>query len=192
VADRVGSCVAEKLLQLGSLAWSLIVKLPQRLWWIALDVWHAVTSLLGWMRAGLTGTENTTMRSWLRASLLGALARIGRLLLHLVELAGLDEVVQLLWGLIFRLRPLNVQELVASASVRPAGLISYWQVRMHDDSALIKIGVMLTRLLNTKVSPGAITSMHIVHAPAAGLGMPLVVHELTSKCQPQHDRTGHP
>ena len=184
----LGGWGAEKLLLLGSLAWSLIVKLPQRLWRIVLDVWHALTGLLDWLTAGLTGATGMTVRIWFRVGLLGGLVWIGRLLLHLVELAGMGEVLQLLWGLIFRLRPLTAQELAAAASVYPAGLIPYWQVRVHDDSALIKIGVVLARLLNTKVSPGAITSMHLVHAPAAGLGMPLFVHELTHVAQ--YEKTG--
>lgn len=183
VARRAGSWGAEKLLLLGSLAWSLVGRLPRRLWWIVLDVRDALTGVAGWSRAGLTGAGRATVRTWLRTGLLGAVVWLGRLLLHLVELAGLGEVLQLLWGLIFRLRPLTAQELAASASVHPAGLIPYWQVRVHDDSALIKIGVVLARLLHTKVSPAAITSLHLVHAPAAGLGLPLLVHELTHVAQ---------
>jgi hypothetical protein len=43
--------------------------------------------------------------------------------------------------------------------------------------------VVLARLLKTTVTPGAVTSMHIIHAPAAGLSMPLAVHELTHVAQ---------
>lgn len=183
VAARAGSWGAEKLLLLGVLAWSLISRIPQRCWRIVLDVWQAITGLFGWLVAGLSGAGRTTLRAWAGGGLLGGVIWIGRLLLHLAELAGLGEVLQLLWGLIFRLRPLSAQERAASASVHPAGLIPYWQVRVHEDSALIRIGVLLARRLHTKVSPGAITSMHIVHAPAAGLGMPLTVHELTHVAQ---------
>jgi hypothetical protein len=88
------------------------------------------------------------------------------------------------WGLIFRLRPLTAEERAASASVHhPANLILYWQVRVGDDSYLIKIGVLLANLFRTKVTPSAITSRHIVHAPAAGRSMPLAVHELTHVAQ---------
>jgi hypothetical protein len=114
----------------------------------------------------------------LRTGLLGWLIWSGRVLLHVVELIGQGEIVQLAWGLIFRLRPLTAEERAASASVHPANLIPYWQVRVDDDSCLIKIGVLLADLFKTKITPGAITSMHIVHAPAAGLSMPLAVHEL--------------
>jgi hypothetical protein len=89
----------------------------------------------------------------------------------------------LVWGLIFRLRPLTAEERAASASGHPANLILYWQVRVDDDSYLIKIGVLLANLFRTKVTPSAITSRHIVHAPAAGRSMPLAVHELTHVAQ---------
>jgi hypothetical protein len=92
------------------------------------------------------------------------------------------------WGLIFPLRPLTAEERAASASVHPANLIPYWQVRVDDDSYLIKIDVLLANLFRTKVTPGAITSMHIIHAPAAGLSMPLAVHELTHVAQ--YERVG--
>ncbi|HKR52117.1 MAG TPA: hypothetical protein VJT72_21555 [Pseudonocardiaceae bacterium] len=184
----LGSWSLEKLLLVGSLAWSLIVTLPQRLWRIVLDVWHAVTGVLGWLAAMRSGAGNTTWGAWWRAGLRGGLIWSGRVLLHLVELVGLGEALQLVWGLIFRLRPLTAQERAASAAVHPAGLIPYWQVRVADDSYLITIGVMLARLLKTTVTPGAVTSMHIIHAPAAGLSMPLAVHELTHVGQ--YERVG--
>jgi hypothetical protein len=188
VVRALGSWSVEKLLLLGSLTWSLISKLPQRLWRIVLDAWHAATGLLSWLTSGLSGTGNTTFGTWLRTGLLGGLLWSGRVLLHVVELIGLGEVLQLVWGLIFRLRPLTAEERAASASVHPANLIPYWQVRVDDDSCLIKIGVLLADLFRTKVTPSAITSMHIVHAPAAGLSMPLVVHELTHVAQ--YERVG--
>lgn len=184
----VGGWSAEKLILLGLLAWSFISKLPQRLWRIVLDGSRAVTGVLGWLSIGLTGAGNRAFSAWLRDGLLGGVIWGARPLLHLLELVGLGEVLQLLWGLIFRLRPLTAAERAASASVHPAGLIPYWQVRVDDDSALIKIGVLLARLFKTKVTPSAITSMHILHAPATGLGMPLAVHELTHVGQ--YERAG--
>ena len=109
--------------------------------------------------------------------------RLAKVLLHLVELAGLGEALQLIWGLIFRLRHLSAVEQRASASVHPAGLIPYDDVLVDDDSVLIRIGVFLATLLNTKVSPGAITTMHIVHGPKGGLPPPAAVHELTHVAQ---------
>lgn len=187
----IGSWGVEKLILCGSLAWSFVSKFPRRLWWIVLDSWCAVTGVLGWVSAGFTGSTGrtgstsragagtSTFDAWLWDGRRGGVIWSGRLLLHLVELVGLGELLQLSWGLIFRLRPLTVAERAASAAVHPAGLIPYWQVRVHDDSVLIKIGVWLAGRLKTKVTPGAITSMRIIHASAAGLSMPLVVHELT-------------
>lgn len=177
----VGDWVAEKLTLLGALSWSLLSRSPQRLGRIGADAWHAVTGPLGWLR----GPGNRGVGTWLSTGLTRALVWCGRLLVHLAELAGLGEALQLLWGLAFRLRRLTPDERAASASVYPSGLISHWQVRVDDDSRLITIGVVLARLLKTKVSPGAITTMHIVHAPAGGLGLPLAVHELTHVAQYQ-------
>ena len=136
--------------------------------------WNGLVAAAKWAWSGIKAVGK-----WLWDGLLGGLIWCGQVLLHLLELAGLSEGLQLLWGLIFRLRPLTAAERAASASVHPAGLIPYWQVRVDDNSYLIKIGKALSDLFKTKVSPGAITTMHIVHAPAGGLDMPLAVHELT-------------
>ena len=53
------------------------------------------------MAIGRTG-ETTTLRTWVGDGLLGGVIWTGRLLLHLLELAGLGEALHLLWGLIFR------------------------------------------------------------------------------------------
>ena len=136
--------------------------------------WNGLVAAAKWAWSGIKA-----FGKWLWDGVLGGLSWCGRVLLHLLELFGLGEALQLLWGLIFRLRPLTEAERAASASVHPAGLIPYWQVRVDDDSYLIKIGTALANLFKTKVSPGAITTMHVVHAPAGGLSMPLAVHELT-------------
>lgn len=136
--------------------------------------WNGLVAAAKWAWSGIKAVGK-----WLWDGVLGGLTWCGQVLLHLLELAGLSEALQLLWGLIFRLRPLTAAERAASASVHPAGLIPYWQVRVDDNSYLIKIGTTLSDLFKTKVSPGAITTMHIIHAPASGLDMPLAVHELT-------------
>lgn len=149
-APAVGPDPGELAL-LGPLARSFITNAPERFRRIVADQWPGAT---GW--------------PW-----------CGQVLLHLVELIGLGEALQLLWGLIFRLRPLTEAEHAASKSVHPPGLIPYRQVRVDDDSYLIKIGTTLADWCKTKVSPRTITTMHIIHAPAGGLSMPLAVHELT-------------
>jgi len=136
--------------------------------------WNGLVAAAKWAWSGIKAAGK-----WLWDGVLGGVTWCGQVLLHLLELSGLSEKLQLLWGLIFRLRPLTAAERAASASVHPPGLIPYWQVRVDDDSYLIKIGAALANLFKTKVSPGAITTMHIIHAPAGGLDMPLAVHELT-------------
>jgi hypothetical protein len=60
VFRALGSWSVEKLLLLGSLTWSLVSKLPQRLWRIVLDAGRAVTGLLSWLASGLSGAGKTT------------------------------------------------------------------------------------------------------------------------------------
>jgi hypothetical protein len=135
--------------------------------------WNGVVAAAKWAWSGIKGLGN-----WLWDGVLGGLEWCGLVILHLVELLGLGEALQLLWGLIFRLRPLTGGEIGASQSVHPGGLIPYGLVRVDENSYLIKIGQKLADLFGTKTSPGAITTMHIIHAPGA-MSPSLAVHELT-------------
>jgi hypothetical protein len=152
-------------------------------------VWDGITGFAQWGADGLVAAAKwawsgiKAFGSWLWDGVLGALPWMGLVLLHLLELAGAGEVLELIWGLIFRLRPLTAAEQTTSESIHPRGLIPYWQVRVDDDSYLIKIGTALARLFKTKVSPGAITTMHIIHAPKGGLSLDTAVHELTHVAQ---------
>jgi len=140
--------------------------------------WNGVVAAAKWAWSGIKA-----FGKWLWAGVLGGLTWAGTLLLHLLELVGVAEALELLWGLIFRLRKLTSGEQSASESVHPKGLIPYWEVRVDDDSVLIKIGTTLASWFKTKVSPGAITTMHVIHAPKAGLTLPVAVHELTHVAQ---------
>ena len=121
--------------------------------------------------------------SWLWDGVLNGLEWLGSAVIHLLEFFGVGEALELLWGLIFRLRPLTGAEVSASSSVHPAGLIPYWQVRVDDDSVLLRIGVKLASLFKTKVTPGAVTTMHVIHLPKGGVGLEVMVHELTHVAQ---------
>ena len=140
--------------------------------------WNGVVAAAKWAWSGLKG-----FAGWLWDGAIGGLTWIGLVILHLLEAAGVPEALELIWGLIFRLRPLTSAEQSASESVHPRGLIPYWQVRVDEDSYLIKIGTALARAFKTKVSPGAITTMHVIHAPKGGLSLPVAVHELTHVAQ---------
>ena len=161
---------------------------------------HGLLSTLGWVWSGITGFAQwgwnglvaaakwawsglKGFASWLWDGAIGGLTWVGLVILHLLELAGVPEALELIWGLIFRLRPLTSAEQSASEAIHPRGLIPYWQVRVDDDSYLIKIGTALAKAFKTKVSPGAITTMHVIHAPKGGLPLPTAVHELTHVAQ---------
>lgn len=263
----LGTALFEKLVWAGTLAWTFVSNLPERLWRILVDAWDAVAGVLGWLWTGLAGLARelwsglvglwhwlgegisgawawlrngvvdgvawmvdfisapslsklldgllgtltwvwdgitgfskwgwqglvaaarwaiSGLRAfgvWLWDGVLGGLEWLGTVLLHLLELVGLGEALELLWGLIFRLRPLTSAEIGASGSVHPSGLIPYWQVRVDDDSVLLRIGVALAGLFKTKVTPGAVTTMHVIHLPKGGVGLEVMVHELTHVAQ---------
>ena len=166
-----------------------VEKLQQALLGTLSWVWDGIKGFAQWGVDGVVAAAKWAWSgikefgSWLWDGLLGGLTWMGLVLLHLLELAGVGEALQLIWGLIFRLRPLTAAEQTASESVHPRGLVPYWQVRVDDDSYLIKIGTALASAFKTKVSPGAITTMHIIHAPKGGLSLPTAVHELTHVAQ---------
>jgi hypothetical protein len=174
VVDFVSDPSLDKLLHgmLGALSW----------------VWSGIKGLAGWGWEGLVAAAKwawsgiKAFGTWLWDGVLGGLGWCGTLLLHLLEFAGVGELLQLLWGLIFRLRHLTSDEQAASASVHPPGLIPYGEVRVDADSYLIKIGQALATLFKSKVSPGAITTMHIIHAPEV-FPLAMAVHELTHVAQ---------
>jgi hypothetical protein len=173
-ADFIADPSMDKLIDglLGTLSW-----LGDGVKGLGRWAWNGIVAAAKWAWSGIKG-----LGSWLWDGVLGGLQWCGTVLLHLVELVGLGEALQLLWGLIFRLRPLTGGEIGASESVHPSGLIPYGQVRVDENSYLIKIGQALADLFGTKTSPGAITTMHIIHAPSAMLP-PLAVHELTHVAQ---------
>ena len=81
------------------------------------------------------------------------------------------------------MRPLTGDEIEASKTVHPAGLIPYGSIRVDEDSNLIKIGNTLGTWLGSDVLPGAITTMHIIHLPVGGVARHVMMHELTHVCQ---------
>lgn len=152
-------------------------------------VWDGMGDLVRWGWNGLAAAAKWAVAAsaafsrWLWDGAIAGLAWVGEVLLHLLEVLGVGELLELIWGLLFHLRPLDSSEESASLFVHPAGLIPYGLVRVDDNSYLIKIGTALAALFRTKVTPGAITTMHIVHAPAGGLSVPVAVHELTHVAQ---------
>jgi hypothetical protein len=153
-------------------------------------VWSGIVDFAKWEWNGLAAAAQWAVRGltdfgkWLWDGVLAGLTWEGEVVLHLLEYLGVGEALEVLWGLLFRLRPLSGAEQGASASVHPAGLIPYELVRVDQDSLLIKIGTQLATLVKSKVSPGAITTMHIIHAPGS-FPPQTAVHELTHVAQYQ-------
>src|SRR2546426_75177 len=152
-------------------------------------VWSGIKGFAAWGWNGVVAAAKwawskiKAFAAWLWDGVIHGLVWLGKVVLHLLELVGAGEALQLVWGLLFRMRKLTGAEQKASESVHPVGLIPYWQIRVDDDSVLIKIGTTLAGLFKTKISPGAITTMHIIHAPAGGLSLDVMVHELTHVAQ---------
>lgn len=162
-------------------------------------LWDALTGTLGWLGKGAAGLGKWGWRgavaaakwAWSGLKGLGLWLWEGfktggkwalEVVLNVLEAGGVMEGLQLVWGLVFRMRPLSIPERRASESVHGKGLIPYWKVRVDENSYLIKIGQELAKLFGTKTSPAAITTMHVIHAPSA-MTLPLAVHELTHVAQ---------
>ena len=162
-------------------------------------LWDGLTGWLSWLGRGAAGLGKWGWRGavaaaqwawagikdlgkWAWETVKGGGKWVLELLLHVVEAAGLMEALQLVWGFVFGMRTLTGAERRASESVHGKGLIPYWKVRVDETSYLIKIGQFFADLFGSKVSPAAITTMHVVHVPG-GLNLPLAVHELTHVAQ---------
>jgi hypothetical protein len=142
--------------------------------------WNGVVAAAKWAKDGLVGFGH-----WLWDGAIAGLQWFGEVALHLLELLGVGEGLQLLYGLIARLRPLTSDEINASQEIHPGGIIPYPQIRVDEDSVLIKIGNYLGEKLKSDVLPGAITTMHVIHTPAGGISTAVMVHELTHVVQYQ-------
>ena len=102
--------------------------------------------------------------------------------MHIFDLSGMAEKVQLWWGLIFRMRRLKKQEIDASLEVHAKGQIPYWMVRVDEHSLLVRGLNKLGKLTGAKAQAEAITTMHIIHADDK-LKVDTAVHELTHVAQ---------
>ena len=152
-------------------------------------LWHALTGSLSWAWSGLKGFARwgwdgvvgaamwvwkgvKGFGSWIWDGLARGLEWAGRLILYIVDLIGLLELLQLIWGLIFRMRKLRTDEINASLEVHPAGMIPYSLVWVDEDSMI------------TWVNGGrAVTTAHVLHFVKGGEPLHTVVHELTHVAQ---------
>ncbi|HTW06422.1 MAG TPA: hypothetical protein VME46_02875 [Acidimicrobiales bacterium] len=153
-------------------------------------VWDGIGSFKQWSWQGLAAAAEWAKKGtadfakWLWDGVIEGAPLAGEIILHLMELVGVGEALEILYGLFNHLQPLSGAEVGASSSVHPPGLIPYELVRVDQDSVLIKIGTKLAAMVKSKVLPGAITTMHIIHAPGS-LPLGTAVHELTHVAQYQ-------
>ncbi len=128
--------------------------------------WRGIVGAAKWGWEGLKGVGK-----WLWKGLKGGAEWAGKMLLYLIELLGGGEALQLIWGLIFRMRKLTKNEIDASKTVHPEGMIPYGLIRVDENSIVSKIG------------GAAVTSMHVLHFPSGSISLDLMVHELTHVAQ---------
>ncbi len=128
--------------------------------------WEGVAAAAVWAWEGLKG-----LGGWLWEGIKSAGPWAGKMLLYILDLVGFGEALQIIWGLIFRMRKLTQTEIDASRMVHPAGMIPYDLVRIDENSLISKIG------------GAAVTTMHIIHVPKGGIPIDVMVHELSHVAQ---------
>ena len=160
-------------------------------------LWNGLTGTLGWVWDGISGFAQwgwngivgaavwawqglAGFASWIWDGIIGGLTWTGQLLLYTLDLIGLLEGLQILWGLIFRMRHLTDVEIAASLQVHPAGMIPYHLVWVDEGSLVAYIAGYF--------SGGgyrAVTTAHVLHV-APGEDLATMVHELSHVAQYEH------
>jgi hypothetical protein len=143
-----------------------------------------VSGLLGWLWKGIKGGMSW---AWVWAGFKAGLNWCLETLIRMLELFGIADALQFVWGLIFHTRNLKKEEVDASELVHGKGLIPYWEVRVDEGSYMVKLGKWLNSLKDPTAQERAVTTMHIIQAPK-GIDLETTVHELTHVVQ--YDKTG--
>lgn len=129
--------------------------------------WDGIVGAAVWVKEGALG-----FGKWIWDGLVGFAEWFGRLILYVLDLVGLLEFLEIIWGMIFRMRKLTDAERNASLEVHPSGMIPYGLVWVDENSVL------------TWVNGGrAITTAHVLHFVKGGEPLHTVVHELTHVAQ---------
>ena len=131
--------------------------------------WKGIWGALVWAWEGVSGIV-----SWVWDGVTGGLSWMGGLFMRLLDIIGVGEALQIIWGIVFRMRPLTSTEIAASSLVHPAGMVPYWMIRVDEDSWISYFG------------NAAVTTMHIIHAPKSGISTSTMVHELSHVAQYEH------
>jgi hypothetical protein len=183
IIREVGTVLWEKLSLLGELAWDFVSLLPVRVVRLVIEQWDSVSSALTRLIAGI---GQGISWKWIKQALIDAAFWAFDLLVQALEVTGIVDGLQLIWGMIFHTRELTEDEINASKEVHGEHLIPYGKTRVDQHSYLVRLGKWVNQLFGDKnASERAITTFHIIHAPEV-LDIETAVHELTHVAQYEH------
>jgi hypothetical protein len=183
IIKEIGTVLWEKLSLLGELAWDFVSLLPARVVRLVVEQWESVSSALTRLIAGIGGGISW---KWIKKALIDAGFWAFDLLVQALEVTGIVDGLQLIWGMIFHTRELTEDEINASKEVHGEHLIPYGKTRVDQHSFLVRLGKWVNQLFGDKnASERAITTFHIIHAPEV-LDIETAVHELTHVAQYEH------
>jgi hypothetical protein len=183
IIKEIGTVLWEKLSLLGELAWDFVSLLPARVVRLVVEQWDSVRSALTRLIAGIG--EGIDWK-WIKKALIDAAFWAFDLLVQALEVTGIVDGLQLIWGMIFHTRELTEDEIKASTEVHGEHLIPYGKTRVDQHSYLVRLGKWVNQLFGDKnASERAITTFHIIHAPEV-LDIETAVHELTHVAQYEH------
>jgi hypothetical protein len=183
IIKEIGTVLWEKLSLLGELAWDFVSLLPARVVRLVVEQWESVSSALTRLIAGIGGGISW---KWIKKALIDAGFWAFDLLVQALEVTGIVDGLQLIWGMIFHTRELTEDEINASKEVHGEHLIPYGKTRVDQHSFLVRLGKWVNQLFGDKnASERAITTFHIIHAPDV-LDIETAVHELTHVAQYEH------
>jgi hypothetical protein len=181
IIRAIGTWLWEKLSLLGSLCWDFIRFFPLRLWRMIIQGWDVIPGLIGWLWRGIKGGVSW---EWAWSGFKQGLNWFIETAIRFIELVGIADALQYVWGLIFHTRPLTPEERDASKLVHGEDqrLIPIWEVRVDEGSFMVKLGKWINSFTDPGATERAITTMHIIQAPK-GIDLETVVHELTHVAQ---------
>jgi hypothetical protein len=185
IVKEIGTVLWEKLSLLGELAWDFVSLLPIRVVRLVIEQWESVSAALSRLIAGI---GQGISWKWIKQALIDAGFWAFGLVVQALEVTGIVDALQLMWGMVFHTRELTEDEINASKQVHGEHLIPYGKTRVDQHSFLVRLGKWVNQLFGDKnAGERAITTFHIIHAPAV-LDIETAVHELTHVAQ--YDRVG--
>jgi outer membrane biosynthesis protein TonB len=145
--------------------------------------WRGVEGLVMWLWGGAKG-----IAKWAWKGLLGGLAWVGRLIAKMLDLVGFGEIWTLAMNIIkfWCTRTLTGVEEAEARKVF-GGSISYWQVRIDEQSLIAAIGSFFSGGGGMGVTTAhTINFNHSISAAAGNSDMAWLIHELSHVAQYTH------